>query len=150
MTVKIKQIAASMPGKSACRKAGRAAILLLALVPALQVFSCAATETAKPPAPEGLPPIMQALRRASRDFKRALVVDNRERYGERADSLAAAARLIPRPAAPPGFSARVADLLDRTDRLLQAARSEASQERLSFLFSEAIAGCIACHHRYRP
>ncbi|MHC4943476.1 MAG: hypothetical protein ACYTG7_10710 [Planctomycetota bacterium] len=130
--------------------AGRFGIVLLALLPALQIFSCATTETPKPPVPENLPPIMQALRRASRDFKRALVLDNRDLYAERADSLAAAAKQLPRPAEPPGFSARAGALEERSSRLFQAVRAGASKERLSFLFSETIAGCLLCHHRFRP
>jgi hypothetical protein len=93
---------------------------------------------------------MQALRRASRDFKRALVRNHPELIQQRVHELFTAATMLEDLDASPAFSMHASELGKHGRRIRSAVAGEADVERLDTLFGDCMASCIACHHRFRP
>ncbi len=127
-----------------------AAFLLISVLVLLLLFpACGTTEKKEKRAPpKGLPPIMKELRIISRDLKRAILVENKDRYPSLASALLGTARRLESIEAPAEFQRLSAKLIQEAEGLVQAVPG-APIEQMEDLFSGVMGTCMVCHQVFR-
>ena len=104
----------------------------------------------RPPPPPGVAPLMEPLRIAGRDFKRALVVENRDRYRPLARTLLNSARRLTALEIPDPFGLRARELEAAAKRLYTTLVRNPETESVESLFHDTMVTCIRCHEAFRP
>ncbi|MFH2002155.1 MAG: cytochrome c, partial [Planctomycetota bacterium] len=113
-------------------------------------MSCAST-SARDDLPPGdtLSPMMKTLRVRSRDFKRALILENKHLFLPTARDLVSAVRELNSIEAPATFTLHIEALVETTEALCKAAQDRAPQDRIEVLFGNVIGTCSGCHDAFR-
>jgi hypothetical protein len=111
--------------------------------------SCRTTPT--DPLPDlhsSLAPIMEVLHTSTREFKRALLLEQSDQYPPLAAKISRAGQELPNLDAPRDFQDLARAFTDHAQNLAQAP-ADSAQARYESLFSDLMGGCMACHRKYR-
>ena len=150
MLSRINDTGSPNPWNSAHPQGMRRTILPLLLLVALFLPTCrTAIPDPSEAIPEGLPPLMTQMRLLSRDFKRALVIENQDQYKPLARALLEQAGQLQAFGGPEAFTSHAEALIRKGERLTEAL-PDAPRSRIEALFGEMMDTCLACHLAYRP